>query len=125
MIMNTSSIITSVSQIEDIVNIIWIYQEENYIKIELDGKNISDKNEFISEIYDHLKCPKTFWKNWDAFWDTIRDSQFWVKKPLILIFKNYNSIFWINKSDRYILSDIIIDMIKLKNQKYYIFLLEE
>lgn len=123
--MNTSSIITSVSQIEDIVNIIWIYQEENYIKIELDGKNISDKNEFISEIYDHLKCPKTFWKNWDAFWDTIRDSQFWVKKPLILIFKNYNSIFWINKSDRYILSDIIIDMIKLKNQKYYIFLLEE
>jgi len=93
------------------------------IIIELDWKLIKNKEFFIEKIYYELWCPSNFWKNWDAFWDTITDNQFWVKKPLVLIFKNYNYIFWINKNDKYILSDILIDLIKEKRQKYNVFIL--
>lgn len=93
-----------------------------YIVMKLNWESIKDKEDLIGEIYEQLWCPKNFWKNWDAFWDTITDNEFWVKKPLILIFENYKKIFWINIEDRYILSDILIDLLNEQRQKYYIFL---
>ena len=110
--------------------IICTYERDMYIEswatvINIDWKNVDTKEFLIEKIYSELGCPKDFGKNWDAFWDTITDNQFWVKSPLVLIFRNYNYIFSGNKNDRLILSDILIDLINQKRQKYYIFILKK
>ena len=95
--------------------------ESDYYKILIDWMELNNKEDFIKYIYFELWCPKDFWLNWDAFWDTITDNQFWVKKPLFIIFKNYNNI---NKEERLVLSDILIDLIQIKWHKYNVFILK-
>ena len=120
--MKKESSISKFHDIDNVKSILWENDFEDYIFIELDGKNLTAMEDFIRSIYKKLNCTEGFWLNWNAFWDTIRDDTFWVKKPLVIVFKNYKSCFWINYKDRYILSDILIDLISLEKQKYYIFL---
>lgn len=109
------------------INIAWyeIAIKENTKSqiIILDGSKIPNKNNFIRTVYNELWCPIDFWNNWDAFWDTITDEEFWVRNPLILVIKNYKEIFWWNIQDRHILSDILINLILEKRQKYHIYLI--
>jgi len=92
--------------------------------IYLDWRNIESKETLIEIFYNELWCPQSYWKNWDAFWDTITDNQFWVKSPLVIIIKNYNYLFWTDQNDRYIYSDILINLTKEKRQKYFIYILD-
>lgn len=95
----------------------------NYLNIEINWKEIYKKEILIKKIYTFLWCPNYFWLNWDAFWDTINDNTFWVKKPLVLIFKNYNSIFDWKLEEKEKLFNILNDLNKKKD--YYIFILKE
>lgn len=123
--MEKDSLIKVIKNISDIDNNLLGYNKNGIILTSFDWKEISSSDLFIKSMYKQLNCPNDLWLNWDAFWDTIRDSEFFVKKPLIIILYNYNNLFWINHKDRYILSDLLINMLLLNNQKYYIFILKK
>jgi hypothetical protein len=60
----------------------------------------------------------------NAFWDTIKDTQFWVKKPIIFIIKNYSKVPNNNFNIRELISDILVELITFDNQKYYSFIMK-
>ena len=60
----------------------------------------------------------------NAFWDTIKDTQFWVKKPVIFIIKNYSKVPNNSFKIRELISDILIELTTFDNQKYYSFIIK-
>ena len=111
--MNTISVIESMKKNIDNITII------------IDMSDINNVNDFIEKIYKDLWCPNNFWSNLNAFFDTIEDTQFWVKKPLDIVIKNFNMLSS-NLDLRMLISDIFMDIIRIKNtQKYNIYILNE
>ena len=96
-----------------------------YINITIDLEHIEKIDDFIKEVYKWLWCPNDFWLNLNAFFDTIKDTQFWVKKPLNIIVKNSKSINMKNIDLKMLLSDIFIDIIQIWGQNYSIYLLTD
>ena len=90
--------------------------------VELDGLILENKERFIRAFYDQINAPSDFWLNWDAFWDTITDQQFWIMKPLILVIRNKRKIFWWVKDtgDKLVLDSLLIDLIQYN--WYHIFI---
>lgn len=96
--------------------------DDSFMIISLDGSELKTKNSFIRIFYDQIFAPLTFWLNWAAFEDTIRDQEFWITKKLVLIIKNKNALFVTSEEsqDRLYLDSILIDLIQLEG--YYIYL---
>ncbi len=90
--------------------------------IELDGIILKNRDGFIRAFYDQINAPSDFWLNWDAFWDTITDQQFWITKPLVFVIRNKRKLFSLanDSDDRLQLDSILIDLIQRNG--YYIFI---
>ncbi|MCP4522862.1 MAG: barstar family protein, partial [Candidatus Gracilibacteria bacterium] len=71
--MINNSIIMPLKDDDHIKNIIKNYNENDFIHLNFDGKNLPTANEFLKKFYRDIGCPDSFGKNWDAFWDTITD----------------------------------------------------
>lgn len=119
--MNKKSYITYYKDEEILKNYI-DREDKNQMILEFDWKLIKDKFEFIKYFYLKIKAPLDFGKNWDAFWDTISDQEFWIKKPLFIIIKNKNLLFSNEKNNKSIniLNTIFIDLLDF--DWYFIFI---
>ena len=101
--------------------VLWSYNIKKLtgIIIEIDLNKVDSIDSFIKLIYDWLWCTENLWLNLNAFFDTIFDNEFWVKKPLRLIIENYNQMYYNNIKLRMLISDILLTIISEWKQDYY------
>ena len=115
------SFITTFSTQEELkeeLNLIW----KKYIKIEIDWNIVSNQDKLYELVYDILGAPETFWRNWDAFRDTIRDQEFWVKEKLVIIITNKLHLLseeYLNRSSD-IFDSLMVELINL--DWYFVFI---
>lgn len=106
---------TNESEINDFINSIW----EEFLKIELDWKNISCKNDLIKIFCNFLNI-KNIAYNWDFLEEIINDT-FW-NKYLIIILKNKDNLFFNDENDENIsiFYNILIDLISEEKKAIFI-----
>jgi len=119
--MKLKSFITSYTNEDDLKNKISLVWPE-YIKLEIDWKDIKNKQSLFELFYKTINWPDYFWYNWSAFWDTISDQKYWIDKKLVIIIKDKNNLF-IEEDDNNsinLLYEILIDLVDL--DWYFIFI---
>ncbi len=105
-------------ELKEKLSLVW----EKYINIEIDWHIISNQDKLYELIYGILETPKTFWYNWDAFRDTIRDQEFWVKEKLVIIIRNKLYLLseeYLNRSSD-IFDSLMVELINL--DWYFVFI---
>lgn len=78
MTVKINSFISSYIDETDLEEKIMLVKKAQNITIEIDWKKIWNKIDLFNLFYRCIDAPDSFWRNWAAFWDTIRDQDFWV-----------------------------------------------
>lgn len=92
--------------------------KEKYLKIELDGKNIKQWNDYIKAVGDMLEFPEDDkYPNRDGYLDWMRDLGWIPFNQVLLIINNYEYFMKDNVKDRKDFCEMMAFILKFWNKK--------